>query len=57
MAEDPDFDHLSYDEINWLGEIKDKIELLKKEVEGIKLDSKLTFIYLTIILNNVNYFI
>ena len=57
MAEDPHFDPLSYNEMNWLGEIQDKIELLKKELEEIKLDSKLTFIYLTIILKNVNNFI
>ena len=49
MAEDPDFDHLSYNEMDWLGEIQDKIELLKKELEEMKLDNKLTFIYMTII--------
>ena len=49
MAEDSNFDHLSYDEMDWLGMIQDKIELLKQELEEMKLDSKLTFIYMTII--------
>ena len=49
MAEDPHFDHLSYDEMDWLGMIQDKIELLKQELKEIKLDSMLTFIYMTII--------
>ena len=49
MAEDHNLDHLSYNEMDWLGEIQDKIELIKQELEEMKLDSKLTFIYMIII--------
>ena len=47
MAESPNFDHLSDKQINWLVMIQEKIQLFK-ELEVMKLDSKLTFIYMTI---------
>ena len=49
MAEDPNFDHLSYNEMDSLGMMQAEIELLKQELEEMKPDRKLIFIYMTII--------